>query len=423
MQAVLLAGGKGTRLRGVDDALPKPLVDIAGRPVIFRQIDSLLAVGCTRITVIGGYKGDVLRERLVTEFGERVEIVLETTPLGTGGCLSLVRSRISEATLVISGDLVFDVDLEKLVEFHRARGADITLAVHPNNHPRDSDLVEVADDGRVLGVLVRPHPPTLRYRNLVNASIAVLAPHVWQQIPDDTVLNLERDIFPRAANVWAYRTPEYIKDMGTPERWQRASADVRSGLVEARSLRRKQKAVFVDRDGILNVARGYVTSPAQLELVSDAATAVRRLNESPYLTIVVTNQPQLARNLCSLDDLDEITKELETQLGDRGARLDDLLFCPHHPDKGFAGENVALKVPCSCRKPEPGMLIEAAARYNVELAASFMIGDSWRDIEAGHRAGVTTILVGAPYAVEDGRRPPHFVRPTLSEAVDCVLGA
>ena len=363
---MILAGGKGTRLRGVDDSVPKPLVQVGGRPVIHRQIDSLLAGGCERVFVIGGYKGELLRERLAADFGARVEVIIEGRPLGSGGCLSLVRDHITGATLVVSGDLVFDVDLGRLIAFHRRHAAEVTLAVHPNNHPRDSDLVAASDDGRVTGLLLRPHPPQLRYRNLVNASLAVLEPHVWEVIPDDTELNLERDIFARVENIWAYRTPEYIKDIGTPERWRRACADLEAGLVEARSLRRRQRAVFLDRDGV-STCTGYITSPADLELVAGAADAIRRLNESAYLAIVVTNQPQLARNLCTGQDMDEIHKELETQLGDAGARLDDLFLCPHHPDGGFPGENAALKIACGCRKPGPGMLHEASARYDIDL--------------------------------------------------------
>jgi D-glycero-D-manno-heptose 1,7-bisphosphate phosphatase len=211
--------------------------------------------------------------------------------------------------------------------------------------------------------------------------------------------------------------------MGTPDRWQRASADVTSGLVEARSLHHRQKAVFLDRDGVLNVYRGYVVAPEQLELLPDAAGALRRLNESAYLAIVVTNQPQLARNLCTWEEMDEIAKELETQLGDQGARLDDLLLCPHHPDAGFEGENKALKIACSCRKPAPGLLLEAAARYNIDLSASYMIGDSWRDIEAGRNAGARTILVRTGPDTDESRCRPDATADSLSEAVALVTGA
>lgn len=406
MAVFLLAGGFGKRIRAVDDSVPKPLIQVAGRPVIFRQIDQLLDRGLGEIVVIGGYKIEILDAAVKKEFGSQVRVIAEPRPLGTGGCLSLVRPYLSDVNLVISGDLVFDFDVERLLTFHSRMGAELTLTTHPNSHPFDSDLIE-ADSftNRVSAIYTRPHPPEFRYSNLVNASIAVVNRRVWDLISDDTELNFEKDLvkscLARQWPVYSYRTSEYIADMGTPDRFTRAQEALSSGAASARSLRKAQKAVFIDRDGVLNVYRDHIVSPDQITLETGVIEGLKELNRSDYLAIVVTNQPAAAKGLCSMTDIEEINKELETQLGNAGAKLDDIFICPHHPESGFVGEVKELKIDCDCRKPRTGMFLAAAEKYHIDLKASFLVGDTTSDILAGQQAGIKTILVETGLAGKD----------------------
>ena len=180
--------------------------------------------------------------------------------------------------------------------------------------------------------------------------------------------------------LYAYMSPEYVKDMGTPERYRMVERDLLKGKVEKRNLSRRQKAVFLDRDGTMNEYRGYIRTPEDLVLLPGTGKAVKRLNESGYLVIVVTNQPVIARGELTEEQLREIHDRMETLLGEQGAYVDDIFYCPHHPDGGFPGEVASLKIPCSCRKPEPGMLLKAADKYNIDLKNSWMAGDSERDM-------------------------------------------
>ncbi len=193
--------------------------------------------------------------------------------------------------------------------------------------------------------------------------------------------------------VYAYSSPEYVKDMGTPERFEQVCADFTSGVVRAKNLSRPQKAVFLDRDGVINRYMGFLRDISDFELIDGVAKAIRIINDSGYLCIVVTNQPVIARGEVTRDELDEIHAKMETMLGKEGAYIDGLYVCPHHPDKGFKGEIPELKVDCDCRKPKPGMLLKAAEEYNIDLSQSWMIGDSWRDVAAGEAAGVKTVLL------------------------------
>lgn len=423
LQAFLLAGGFGTRLRAAGFDVPKPLVPLAGRPVLFRQIDWLFREGVTDVTILAGFEGELLSSRVRDEFGDRVRVVVEKTPLGTGGCLSLVRDAVRGPALVVSGDLVVEMDVAKLRAFHQANRAFVTLTVHPNNHPRDSDLVDMdRRTGRVRGLKLRPHPPDLRYRNVVNASVALVEPGFFDFVPNGAAANFEKDLVVEALAadrpVFGYSTSEYVKDMGTPERLRRAEADWNAGIVRARSLREKQRAIFFDRDGVLNVYRDFVTRPEEITLEKNALLAVRTTNESRFLAICVTNQPQVARNLIDLDGLDAIHDTLETLLGDGGARLDAIFACPHHPDSGFPGENVALKVRCECRKPEPGMLRAAAERFHLDLSECFFVGDTTADFLAARRAGARPLGVRTGLGGQDGKHDA-----TADFTFDDALGA
>lgn len=427
-RAFILAGGKGTRIRSVDATVPKPLVKIAGREVLFRQLDLLEAAGIGDITVIAGYMGELMQEAIDREYHGRIKTVIEPFPLGSGGCLSMVRTSAQHGTsLVLSGDLVLDMDFAKLSQFHAEKSSRLTLTVHPNTHPRDSDLVACDAHGRVSHMLLRPHGPAFSYHNLVNAAVCLLEPDIWRFIPEQQDCNFEKDIvtatLAAGLPVYAYNTSEYIRDMGTPDRWAGVTQDILSGLTQARSLRNPQRAVFVDRDGVLNEFRDFITKPEQIELIPGVVEAIRKLNRSPFLTILVTNQPQIAKGFCTLDELDLVHKRLETLLGDASAKLDAMFFCPHHPDAGFPGENKEFKVDCNCRKPKPGMLLAAAERFNIDLSASYLVGDTTTDIAAGAACGVKTILVATGLGGKDGKsgsRPDWHCK-DLQEAVDRIV--
>jgi D-glycero-D-manno-heptose 1,7-bisphosphate phosphatase len=182
--------------------------------------------------------------------------------------------------------------------------------------------------------------------------------------------------------------------MGTPDRYAQVSADIENGMVRRRNLSVKQKAVFLDRDGTINKLNGFITKPEKFELIDGAAEAIRKINSAGYLAIVITNQPVIARGEASLEDLEHIHHKMEAELGRAGAYVDDIFFCPHHPDKGFPGERPEYKIDCECRKPKPGMIVAAAKKYNIDLAQSYMVGDDARDAGTGLAAGCTPALVG-----------------------------
>ena len=403
MRAAILAGGRGTRMSGLFPGLPKPMIPLAGKPILQWQIEALIKQGICEIDLLVGYRADAIRGFFGNgeAFGARVAYIEEEEPLGTGGALSLL-SR--EDTLLLLGDVYCDVDFSRFIRFHKEKQAEITLFAHPNSHPLDSDLVVTDGDDKVLAWKSKRSKERGELRNRGNAGLYVFR---GDSLPRGgaTKRDLEHDVIapmiPRGG-VYAYREAEYVKDVGTPGRLAAAERDIEKGVASARSARSKRRAVFLDRDGTINEESGFITSPEQIRLLPGAAEAIRRLNDSPYLAICVTNQPVIARGEATLADLEAIHARLDTLLGNEGAYLDDLFFCPHHPDGGFAGEIAAYKIDCDCRKPKPGMLLLATASYNINPSRSYMIGDRTADIAAGRAAGCKTIGLATGAGLGDG---------------------
>jgi len=397
MRAVIMAGGKGTRVASVNDTLPKPMLPICGKPVLQHQVECLRRQGITEITLTIGHLGEQISNFFWdgSKFGVQIDYIQEKVPLGTAGALYHLKGKATNDFLLINGDLIFDVDFQRLMEFHKSKGAAVTLLAHPNDHPYDSGIILADRDSRVTGWLTKEDKRGW-YHNLVNAGIHVISPMLLEKMDAPQKIDLDREILRPlipTGKVFIYRSPEYIKDMGTPERINQVERDLETGLVQKKNLGQKQRAVFLDRDGTINRYVGFIRKPEDLELLAGAAEAIRRINQSGYLAIVVTNQPVIARGEVTWEGLDEIHRKLETQLGREGAYLDDIFVCPHHPDKGFPGERPEYKLDCDCRKPKPGLLIQAAEKYNIDLAKSWMIGDDQRDVDAGTAAGCRTAVV------------------------------
>lgn len=407
-----MAGGKGTRIASVRSDVPKPMINICGKPILEHQIDNLKACGLTDIILVIGYLGDKIKEYFGdgSKFGVNIGYFVEDHPLGTAGALFKM-PQLTEDFLLLCGDVIIDVDFNRFIAFHKEHHAWASLVAHPNGHPYDSSLLVTEIDApktvggmpedthRVIRWMAKEDERTY-YKNRVNAGIELISPELLKETMKNFVprhpetpdkIDLDRDVLKPnipSGKIFAYDTPEYIKDMGTPDRFYETEKDIESGKVHARNLKNKQKAIFLDRDGTINKMVGFVTKPEQFELIEGAAEAIKAINKSGYLAIVVTNQPVIARGDCTFEELQTIHDKMETELGKAGAFVDAIYVCPHHTDKGFEGERPEYKYNCYCRKPKPGLLLQAAKDFNIDLSESYMIGDSHRDVEAGENAGV-----------------------------------
>lgn len=401
MKIVIMAGGKGTRIASVDASVPKPMLPILGKPVLEYGITNFKEQSYTDITIIVGHLGYVIKDYFGngSKWGVSIQYIMEDTPLGSAGALYYMR-QTDEDFLLINGDIIFDIDINRMYQYHKAHGRAATIFVHPNDHPYDSSIIETGEDGCVRNWRYKENVNGW-YRNQVNAGIHLFSPRLfheeWKLFSICRKMNLDKDVLSKLIpfhEVYAYNSPEYVKDMGTPERLKSVTEDIQSGRVKAKNLTNKQQAVFLDRDGTINRYMGFLRDIDDFELLPGVDEAVREINRLGYLVIVVTNQPVIARGEVSEQQLQMIHNKMETLLGQAGAYVDAIYYCPHHPDNGYEGERRELKFDCSCRKPKPGLLLKAAEDFNIDLKCSWMVGDGERDIKAGQAAGCKTVFLG-----------------------------
>lgn len=408
MKTVISAGGKGTRISSVASDIPKPMIPIDGVPVLEREIMSLRNQGFDDIiitvshlgNIIMNYFGDGSKVSPVTgePFGVKIEYFYEETPLGTAGALFKLKDKLTEDFLLLNADAVFDVDFNRFVRFHKEHGGLVTLFTHPNSHPYDSALIITNSDGSVNQWLTKEDERPDYYKNRVNAGLHVISPKVLDIEVDTPKIDLDRQILKplvQSGKVFVYDSPEYVKDMGTPERYYLVQQNFRDGVVSAKNLKNKQKAIFLDRDGTINKYVGFLKNDKDFELIPGVSSAVKSFNDKGYLVIVITNQPVIARGEVTIEELNNIHNKMETLLGKDGAYVDAIYYCPHHPHKGYEGEITELKIECECRKPKPGLILKAAKDFNIDIASSWMIGDSENDILAGKNAGCKTALISS----------------------------
>ncbi|TWB24595.1 D,D-heptose 1,7-bisphosphate phosphatase [Nitrospirillum amazonense] len=399
-QVVILAGDGDT----------PALTDIAGVPLLGRQLAMIARSTLRDVLVLSGsaaitrYCGDGAARGLAVRVAPGVEPGVAE----------------AETMVVLPGDVLLDVDLDHLLDHHRRQGADATLLLRPSDRPAEADLVDRAEDGRVRGLHPPPHvgdfhnqawpgPYVVERRALAGGDLSGRA----------LVDRLLRAGHP----VQSYLSPEYVRPIASAGDLDRARTEVAAGLPDRLSLRQPQPAVFLDRDGVLNVERGSVNTVAALDLIPGAAPALARLNRAGFRTPVVTNQAAVARGLCTLETLDAIHARLETGLAAQHAYVDRIYFCPHHPDPALPGGVPSLLVRCECRKPKPGMVRAATADLNIDIAHSWMVGDSSSDMGLARACGMGGILVRDGHGGRDGKSPaqPHVVVDDLADAVRFIL--
>ena len=398
MKAVIMSGGKGTRISKLFPDIPKPLIPICEKPVLEHEIECLRDQGFTDIILTVSH----MAEKIIDCFGDGkrigvyIEYFIEDMPLGNAGALFKLKDKLTDDFLLLNADSVFNTDFNRFADFHRQHGALATLFTHPNDHPYDSGLIIANADKSVQKWLAKEDERPKYYKNRVNAGLHIISPKLLEKEIYLPKIDLDRHLLKPLAGtgkMFCYDSPEYVKDMGTPERYEAVTKDFESGKVFSRNLKNKQKAIFLDRDGTINKYVGFLRDIDDFELLPTVSEAIKLINQSGYLAIVVTNQPVIARGEVTFCELDEIHNKMETLLGKDGAYLDGIYFCPHHPDSGFDGEVKELKCDCSCRKPKPGMLLQAAEDFNIDLTKSWMIGDGEHDRGAGEAAGCKTKII------------------------------
>lgn len=417
MLVLILAGGRGKRLGKITENIPKPMLKIGALPILEHQINLLKKYGFKEVVILTHYLSEVIERYFKNgkKWGVKISYCREDQPMGTAGGMKEMENKLKKDFLVLYGDKMLDMDIARLVKFHKSRRTCCTLVLHPTSHMEDSDLVEIDENQRIVAFHPKPHPSDQNFRNLVSAAVYVISPRILKYVKRGAKADFGKDIFPKILKkegLYGYLTAEYIKDIGTPARLLQARKDYREGRISRFNMKNKRKAIFLDRDGTINEYVEYLSKLKYFKLLLGAAKAVKKINDSEFLAIVVTNQPAVAKKLCSIKNVEEIHKKMENLLAKEGAKLDAIYYCPHHPD---------YDIKCSCRKPKIGLIKRAEKEFNIDLKHSYFIGDSWRDIACAKNAGLTAIGVKTGKGCRNIDIKPDYYFANLNKAVNFIL--
>ena len=379
-EAIVLAGGFGTRLAHVVPDVCKPMAPVAGRPFLRFIMDQLAAAGFDRAVVADGYR----REQIEGFFGPAyrgmaVEYSPEETPLLTGGAVKRALNRCeSDWVFVLNGDTWLDVDFASM-EAAACDAPEDASAVIAVKRMRDFERYGTVDVD-AGGTLTAFHEKRPCEEGLINAGVYLLHGDALDGMPDK--FSLENDYFERVVADGALRAVECAGgfiDIGVPEDYELAQTMLAP-------LARSWKLAMFDRDGTINVDTGHLHEPEKLELIPSTVDIMRGYSDDPdFKVVVVTNQAGIAKGLYTEADMHRLHRYMEDELEKLGVHVDAWYFCPHHPD--YTG-------PCKCRKPAPGMLLAAMRDFDADSAECVMYGDKPSDEAAAIAAGVRFIAVG-----------------------------
>jgi len=273
MQALILAGGKGTRLRPLTVYTPKPIVPLVNKPFLVYQLESLARAGITDIVLSLGYQPDKIEDVLGngSDFGVNLRFVAEPHPMGTGGAYKFVADAVRETTIVLNGDILADTDIAKIVEFHKEEQSEATITLASVDNPSAYGLVETADDGSVIRFIEKPKPEQLTNLkiNTINAGIYILEPSILDLIPKNENSSFEYNVFPsileKQKKFCAYILKDtYWRDIGNPQSYLEAHHDFLSGRVTGYEIDRTYESdvattAIVDKTSV--IGEGCVLKP------------------------------------------------------------------------------------------------------------------------------------------------------------------
>ena len=400
MEIAILIGGSGTRLKKILRNKPKAFLKIGNKPIIFHQIEKLSVIK-KRIFILSKTNYKKFHNLLKKKFKRLKFIFLEENkPLGNAGCLKNLEKYNSENFLIIYGDLIFNIDFKKFIKFHLQKKSHLTLLVHPNDHPSDSDIVEINKEFKIIKLHNKPHKK-MNIGNLCMSGIFIINKKILKYLKLDKFQDFSNDLLGKLLKtnlkIHAYNTREYVKDAGTLDRINLIKKQIRTKKFINGNLNKKIPAIFLDRDGVINKDNFKNQYQNPLKLNYEVIKAVKQINDNGYLSVIVTNQPAVAKGFITLKKLENDHKKLEYLFGKNNAYFDRIYFCPYYPHSGFKGENIKFKRKSSCRKPNNGMFLRAIKDLNINKKNSYMIGDRDVDYLAAKKTGIKCLIVGKKF--------------------------
>jgi len=425
-QAYILCGGLGSRLGNMVNDTPKPMLPVGGKPILQHTIELLKKHGITKAIFVAGYKADVVKEFFEgKDWGIETEVFIEPELVGTAGAMPLLNDKLDDNFLMVYGDVFIDFDVTTMIADHEHHQALATFLTGPSTHPWDSDLIQTNKEGTITEFVgKKEHDPEKNYLNIGNRACYVINKNILAYIPEGKA-DFMKHVFPAALaagetlRVHTLSPGDFVRDMGKPERFPIVEKYLRDRAARENAIRHPKQitCVLLDRDGVINKEVNLLRRVEDIEILPGVREAFELFKEHKITTVIITNQPVIARGLATVETVEQIHATISDAVGG----WDALYLCPHHPETQYGDGILELRRGCDCRKPGIGMIMQAREDLGLDLAECAMIGDSFRDVEAGKNAGVRTIFINTGKgAVKDDMRP-DYIYDSLIEAAKAIV--
>ena len=424
MQAVIICGGKGIRLRSVIGNNPKALVKLGGKENLINIINNLKKNGITNLLFLVNNYEEEIKNFLKLNYSKKFIINKDKNYFGTGGSIYDARDKLKNKFLIIYSDLYFNFNFKNFLKKSINSKSIFSCVVHANDHPKDSDTVSL-DKNFCVKKIYKKKSKKLKINNAVSGIYFAKKSFLKHfKFKRKNSYDLVNDILPvilkKRQKIYAYKTIEYIKDFGTMERIKIIKNDIKSKKIKNLDFFQKTKAIFLDRDGVINQENFKKKNYKNFKILPNVRESIKRLNKNKIPCFIVSNQSGLVKGDLNISDLLKIISKLDSYLSKNKSYIDDFLFCPHFNGSKYKNTNFSFF--SNFRKPNPGMILTLANKYRIDLKKSYFVGDTDIDVLSGKRAGLKTILVEGP-KIKDYKInvKPNFIVKNLSSAVDLVL--
>tara|TARA_Y100000389_G_scaffold115772_2_gene112941 strand:- start:11758 stop:12960 length:1203 start_codon:yes stop_codon:yes gene_type:complete len=384
MQAIILAGGFGTRLQKTVKNIPKPMAPIENKPFLFYLLSYLKSQCFTDIVISVHYLKEQIEQYLGNNFlGLNIKYAIEEEPLGTGGAIlnSLQYIDQNKPLVILNGDTFLEINYQKLVKFYNDNSSDFTIALREIEDSSRYGSVEIDNSNLITNFAEKNIQKNSIY---INGGVYILNSQIFSNYNLAKKFSFEQDFlckYRESIRPYGFVSKDYFIDIGVPKDYQKAQSEIPK--------RAKNKALFLDRDGVVNIDHGHVGKIEDFDFMEDIFELCQKAQNAGYLIIIVTNQAGIAKGYYTEEQFLTLNNWMKNEFKKKGIYITKTYYCPYHIDAKIA----KYKKNSEDRKPNPGMILKAIKEFNIDPRKSILIGDKDSDIEAGEKSDLKETIL------------------------------